>query len=184
MNLWVYRVLLGVSVVVFFQANVRAQEDRAQSGETLPPLIVRPPAESAERQEDSTLESVEILSDPAAVSFPGLSEIQLGTDGPFGASRGILRGQRALLDTSSAVSIRTQEEILERQAPDVFHALQNEVGVLLQRTAAGQASPFIRGLTVQQVLILVDGIRLNNSIFRRGPNQYFNTLDPGMIDHI
>ena len=33
-------------------------------------------------------------------------------------------------------------------------------------------------------MILVDGIRLNNSIFRRGPNQYFNTLDPGMIDHI
>ncbi|MEO1618128.1 MAG: TonB-dependent receptor, partial [Planctomycetota bacterium] len=55
---------------------------------------------------------------------------------------------------------------------------------LIQSTAAGQASPFVRGLTGQQVLILVDGIRLNNSITRRGPNQYFNTIDPGMIDHI
>ncbi len=66
----------------------------------------------------------------------------------------------------------------------MFHALQNEVGVLMQRTAIGQASPFVRGLTGQQVLILVDGIRLNNSFFRRGPNQYFNTIDPGMVDHI
>lgn len=184
MNLWVYRVLLGVSIVVSFQASGRAQEDSAQSDETLPPLIVRPPAESAERQDESMLESVEMPSGPAAVSFPGLAEMQLGPAGPFGESRGILRGTRSLMDTSSAVSIRTHEEILERQASDVFHALQNEVGVLLQRTAAGQASPFIRGLTGQQVLILVDGIRLNNSIFRRGPNQYFNTLDPGMIDHI
>lgn len=66
----------------------------------------------------------------------------------------------------------------------MFHALQNELGVLMQSTAKGQASPYIRGLTGQQVLILVDGVRLNNSIFRSGPNQYFNTIDPGMVDHI
>lgn len=66
----------------------------------------------------------------------------------------------------------------------MFQALQNEVGVLMQSMAAGQASPFIRGLTGRQVLLLVDGIRLNNSVYRRGPNQYFNTIDPGMVDHI
>ncbi len=120
-----------------------------------------------------------------SLSYPSLADLELGqAAGRFGASTGILRGQKSLFDTPAAASIRTREEILQRQAPDMFHALQNEVGVLLQSTAAGQASPFIRGLTGQQILILVDGIRLNNSITRRGPNQYFNTMDPGMVDHI
>src|SRR5690606_14167326 len=62
--------------------------------------------------------------------------------------------------------------------------LQNEVGVLIQQTGRGQASPFLRGLTGQQILILVDGVRLNTSIVRPGPNQYFNTIDPGQIERI
>jgi len=140
---------------------------------TLPPVEVRPPFGSIPEQATETSDSF----------FPPL-EPQLGSIGPFGANTGILRGAQSLFDTPGSLSVRTHEEITERQATDMFQALQNEVGVLLQSTAAGQASPFIRGLTGQQVLILVDGIRLNNSIFRRGPNQYFNTIDPGMVDHI
>lgn len=108
----------------------------------------------------------------------------LGTGGPFGANTGVLRGGLSAFDAPAGLSIRSRSEIERRQAPDMLHALQNEVGVLMQSTAAGQASPFVRGLVGQQVLILIDGIRLNNSITRRGPNQYFNTIDPGMVDHI
>lgn len=117
-------------------------------------------------------------------SLPSLFDTELGQAGAFGENTGILRGGLSLFDSPSATSIRSRDGIEQRQAPDMFHALQNEVGVLMQQTAAGQASPFVRGLTGQQVLILIDGIRLNNSITRRGPNQYFNTIDPGMIDHI
>ncbi len=172
---------------------------------TLPPVIVQPPAVS-DQPPETTLPEIEVTPPPTSeptssvpsvstnspvnfpgtsLNFPSLSDMQLGqSSGPFGESSGILRGQKSLFDTPTAASIRTQQEIAERQAPDMFHALQNEVGVLMQSTAAGQASPFVRGLTGQQVLILVDGIRLNNSITRRGPNQYFNTIDPGMVDHI
>ena len=109
---------------------------------------------------------------------------EFGQAGALGESTGIFRTGSSLFDSPASVSIRSRNAIEQRQAPDMFHALQNEVGVLMQSTSAGQASPFIRGLTGQQVLILIDGIRLNNSITRRGPNQYFNTIDPGMIDHI
>jgi outer membrane receptor protein involved in Fe transport len=165
---------------------------------TLPPVVVQPPAQSAEQDGGTEpappggdFPSISAAPSPSptpsagiAVDFPSLSDLRLGAPGPFGENTGVLRGAQSLFDTPAAASIRSREEIRERQSADMFQALQNEVGVLLQSTAAGQASPFIRGLTGQQVLILVDGIRLNNSIFRQGPNQYFNTIDPGMIDHV
>ena len=143
----------------------------------LPPVEVRtPPEPSPAPQSD--------FGSDTSLSFPDLIDQRFGEQNWFGENSGIFRSQQSLFDTPAAAPIRSREEILERQAPDMFHALQNEVGVLLQSTAAGQASPFVRGLTGQQVLILVDGIRLNNSITRAGPNQYFNTIDAGMVGRI
>jgi hemoglobin/transferrin/lactoferrin receptor protein len=68
-----------------------------------------------------------------------------------------------------------------RTLPD---ALQYTPGVLVQKTAYGQGSPFIRGFTGRQNLLLMDGVRLNNSTFRSGPVQYWNTVDPLAIDHL
>jgi outer membrane receptor protein involved in Fe transport len=202
------RLLLACCALAIFLRPVAAQErgESTEPGEitgaafqgeqpegTLPPLDVRPPegdpAEGTLPPVDVSPPSTsfpEFDSEPpyTSLSYPSLTELDFGESGRLGANTGILRNQTSIFDTPAAASIRTREEILERQAPDMFHALQNEVGVLIQSTAAGQASPFIRGLTGQQVLILVDGIRLNNSITRRGPNQYFNTIDPGMVDHI
>ncbi len=45
-------------------------------------------------------------------------------------------------------------------------------GVFMQRTAPNQASPFIRGLTGEQSLLMLDGIRLSHAFMRPGPNQY------------
>jgi len=68
-----------------------------------------------------------------------------------------------------------------RSAPD---ALRYESGVFVQQSAHGQGSAFIRGLTGQQTLLLFDGIRVNNSTYRQGPNQYFFTIDSRTIDSI
>lgn len=96
----------------------------------------------------------------------------------------IVRGEGNLFETPQLSTIVDRNDLDRRQASTVFRALQNEVGVLLQQTGNGQLSPFIRGLTGQQILILVDGIRMNTSILRPGPNQYTATIDPGMIERV
>ena len=68
-----------------------------------------------------------------------------------------------------------------RSAPD---ALRYETGVFVQQSAHGQGSAFIRGMTGQQTLLLFDGIRVNNSTYRQGPNQYAFTIDSRTIGSI
>lgn len=75
---------------------------------------------------------------------------------------------------ASTVRRKDMDARLPRSAPD---AVRYEPGVFVQQTAHGQGSAYLRGLTGQQTLLLFDGIRLNNSTYRQGPNQYFFTLD-------
>lgn len=82
---------------------------------------------------------------------------------------------------SSVVSFQDLSERLPRSVPD---ALRGEPGVYVQQTAHGQASPYLRGLTGQQTVMFFDGVRLNNSTFRQGPNQYFFTINSRTIDHL
>jgi hemoglobin/transferrin/lactoferrin receptor protein len=73
------------------------------------------------------------------------------------------------------------QQNMRRTLPD---ALQYTPGVLVQKTANGHGSPIIRGFTGRQNLLMVDGVRLNNSTWRGGPVQYWNTVDPFSIEHI
>lgn len=74
---------------------------------------------------------------------------------------------------------------LSRLSPmSMPEALSHVPGVWMQKTNHGGGSAFIRGLTGYQTLMMVDGIRMNNSTYRSGPNQYLNTIDPLMISHV
>jgi iron complex outermembrane receptor protein/hemoglobin/transferrin/lactoferrin receptor protein len=102
-------------------------------------------------------------------------------DSSFGATARALLDDDPKGESRSRVTQREIEERIPRSAPD---ALRYEPGVSVQQTSHGQASPFVRGLTGQQVLLMFDGIRLNNGLYRQGPNQYFFTVDMQTLDHI
>ena len=87
-----------------------------------------------------------------------------------------------LVPYSVSVVEKTQIDALGfRTSPE---ALTGTTGVFIQKTNHGGGSPFIRGLTGNQNLLMMDGIRLNNSTSRYGPNQYLNTIDPWTIQKI
>lgn len=77
-----------------------------------------------------------------------------------------------------------QADIQERGFRTLPESLAQVPGVMVQKTAHGHGSPYIRGFTGRQNLILIDGIRFNNSVFRGGPVQYWNTIDPFTIDYM
>jgi iron complex outermembrane receptor protein/hemoglobin/transferrin/lactoferrin receptor protein len=89
------------------------------------------------------------------------------------------RGQPEDVATAvHAIRLLSTEQRLARPALILPQALREEPGVQIQQTSAHQGAVLIRGLTGQQVLHLVDGVRFNNSTFRPGPNQYLATVDP------
>ena len=86
--------------------------------------------------------------------------------------------------TPNAISVIDRTQIERVSAPSTPRILRETVGVWAQQTTAGQGSPLLRGLTGYQAFFSIDGVRLNNSTFRSGPNQYLATMSPDNLDRI
>jgi hemoglobin/transferrin/lactoferrin receptor protein len=86
--------------------------------------------------------------------------------------------------TDRSVSIVNRETMKEQNPRTVPEALWDTPGTFVQQTNMGGGSPIIRGMIGPQLLIMVDGIRFNNSTYRTGPGQYLNLIDPLVVDRI
>lgn len=53
--------------------------------------------------------------------------------------------------------------------------------VFIQKSQLGGGSPMIRGFATNRVMLVVDGVRMNNAIFRGGNLQNVISLDPNVI---
>lgn len=83
-----------------------------------------------------------------------------------------------------SLSVVGPVELAEEAPRTTPEALMGEPGTFVQATSRGGGSPILRGMIGPQVLILVDGVRLNNSVWRAGPVQYLNLVDPDALDRI
>ncbi len=81
------------------------------------------------------------------------------------------------LNIPEAIRLLDAGSIRKLQVRTSPEALNLSPGVFVQKTNHGGGSPFVRGLTGNQTLLLIDGIRLSNATSRYGPNQTFNTID-------
>lgn len=62
--------------------------------------------------------------------------------------------------------------------------LINTGNVFVQKSQQGGSSPVLRGFEASRVLIVVDGIRLNNAIYRAGHLQNVITVDQNMLERV
>lgn len=78
-------------------------------------------------------------------------------------------------------SIQT-EDILHANPQTTADLLGTKGGVYIQKSQMGGGSPMIRGFSANRVLIIVDGIRMNNAIFRSGNLHNVISLDANSLE--
>ncbi len=75
-------------------------------------------------------------------------------------------------------------EIHSSHAQTSADALELNGGAYIQRSQMGGGSPILRGFEANKVLLVVDGVRLNNAIYRNGHLQNAITIDPSILEQV
>ncbi|RYD58453.1 MAG: TonB-dependent receptor [Sphingobacteriales bacterium] len=74
---------------------------------------------------------------------------------------------------------------IEWMMPQTSATLLEQTGnVFVQRSQAGGGSPVLRGFEASRVLLVVDGVRQNNAIYRAGHLQNVITIDNNILDRV
>jgi len=80
------------------------------------------------------------------------------------------------------VKVIDYTETLKVQPGTAADMLSSVGNVVVQKTQGGAGSPIIRGLEANRVLLVIDGIRLNNAISRSGHLHTAITVNPLILD--
>ncbi len=78
--------------------------------------------------------------------------------------------------------LRTKEQL--NFQVNTADALINSGKLFVQKSQQGGGSPVIRGFEASRILLMVDGVRLNNAIYRAGHLQNVITIDNMVLDRV
>ena len=87
-------------------------------------------------------------------------------------------------DVSQKIQVVRAAEIQFQQQTSMADVLANSGSIFVQKSQLGGGSPIIRGFETNKVLLVVDGIRMNNAIYRGGHLQNVLTLDQANMDRV
>jgi outer membrane cobalamin receptor len=87
-------------------------------------------------------------------------------------------------ETARAVKVITSEDIWRLNARNLPELLMEQAGIFVQQTNTGGGSPIIRGFIGKDILILVDGVKVNTATYRYGPIQYLSAIDLNSVERI
>lgn len=77
-----------------------------------------------------------------------------------------------------------KSEIQESLSKNPAELLEKSAGVNVQKSQNGGGSPNIRGFEANRILLVVDGVKLNNTIYRSGHLQNILSIDPYILENI
>lgn len=76
------------------------------------------------------------------------------------------------------IAVLRAREVQFQQPQTAADLLGTSGQVFIQKSQLGGGSPMIRGFAANRVLLVIDGVRMNNAIFRSGNLQNVISLDP------
>ena len=79
----------------------------------------------------------------------------------------------------AVVSSKEIQKISPQTSADLLATIP---GIKVQKSQFGGGSPVIRGMESNRVLLVVDGVRMNNAIYRKGHLQSSISVAPNMLD--
>jgi hemoglobin/transferrin/lactoferrin receptor protein len=85
-------------------------------------------------------------------------------------------------ETSNQIELISAKQIAFQNSPNTANLLEQTGNVFVQRSQAGGGSPVLRGFEASRVLIVMDGVRMNNAIFRAGHLQNVLRIDQSMLE--
>ncbi len=78
----------------------------------------------------------------------------------------------------------SSKEIALTNPKTAAEAMEASGQIFIQRSQAGGGSPVLRGFEANKVLLVVDGVRMNNAIYRSGHLQNAITIDNAALDKL
>jgi hemoglobin/transferrin/lactoferrin receptor protein len=87
--------------------------------------------------------------------------------------------KKNLVQKIDVITAKTIEKYNSQNTGDL---LTNTGNVFVQKSQQGGSSPVIRGFEASRVLLVVDGVRMNNAIYRSGHLQNVITIDQNMLE--
>lgn len=94
------------------------------------------------------------------------------------------KGRENLNRIAEQTVILTAREIQKISPQTSADLLASTSGIKVQKTQFGGGSPVLRGMESNRVLLVIDGVRLNNAIYRKGHLQNSITIAPSMLDRV
>jgi hemoglobin/transferrin/lactoferrin receptor protein len=94
----------------------------------------------------------------------------------------IARSESSSSQVAEKVSVIKSTDVFLTSPSSGAELLELSPGVRIQKSQGGGGSPIIRGFEANRVLIVVDGVRMNNAIYRSGHLQNSITIDPNNIE--
>ena len=92
------------------------------------------------------------------------------------------KGKEDISRIAEQIAIYSSKEIQNASPQTSADMLANIPGVKVQKTQFGGGSPVLRGMEANRILLVVDGVRMNNAIYRKGHLQNSITVAPSMLE--